>query len=336
MNTHPMRRRIRRRLLYGTTAVLCGMTIVSTTLSVVGYVRYQQLAAEERAATARALETESFITEMGLLTTHGDLLLNCELFCAVALKPSTETTGDAARSERLRLASESGHQCEIPIDYFRFTTFGGARTDCWNEVGYSAITSMGTSNRDGETRTTVVIGNMGPIDRIDFLDEANRLIFSAQVFVDAQGKYRLTASQTADDAAQAAWTAMRSFIVISGGALLAFFTMNALAWMAARGRFPPRRAPLRRGTAESGTWQQAPCDKAWADRVTMGLIASAVRALDHPDDQDRYHEEWAADADEISGKWYRLRWALLLRLCAPTGIRSARRSTLSMSPRQQR
>ena len=128
---------------------------------------------------------------------------------------------------------------------------------------------------------------------------------------------------------------MRSLITTSGGALLAFFGIGVLGWMAARGRLTPRRAPQRREKTGGEIGQQSSCGKAWADRVTMGLIASAVRALDHPDDQDRYREEWAADSDEIPGTSQRLRWALLLRLCAPSGIRSARRGALSTSPPQQ-
>ena len=194
---------------------------------------------------------------------------------------------------------------------------------------------MGTPGRDGQTRTTIALANIGGIDRIDFLDEADKVIISARVALDAHGNFNLTAPWIADHAAQAAENAMRKLIATIGGALLTFYTMSVLGWMAAQGRFTPRRAAQRRGKTDGGIRHQSLCDKAWADRVTMGLIVSAVHALDHPNDQDRYREEWAADSGEIPGEWQRLRWALLLRLCAPIGIRSARRDALSMSPQQQ-
>jgi hypothetical protein len=159
------------------------------------------------------------------------------------------------------------------------------------------------------------------------------VILSFQIPLGAQDSFRLAARPAANGATQAAENAMRDLVAAGGGALLAFLAMIGLSGPTGTGR--TRRSPQRRGVTDGGTWQQSYCDKAWADRVAIGLIASAVRALDHPDDQERYREEWAADSDEIPGKWQRLRWALLLRLCAPMGIQSARQNALSVSPPQQ-
>jgi len=344
MITPSRRRRARRRpLLYGTVAVLCGATIVLTTLSLVGYVRYQQVAAEAHTATARAHEAETFTSEMGLLTADGRLLLECTLSCVIALKPSTDITGEAARSKYLHLVSKSGRKCRIPLGLFETPAISPDSsmlyifrldnlTDC---AGLNILTATGTAVPDGQTRTAAAISGIDQVDHVDFLDDADKPIFSVQISPDARGQFHLTAPQTADGATQAARNAMRRLVTTSGGAFLAFFGIGVLGWMAARGRFAPRRALQRREKTGGEIGQQSSCGKAWADKVTMGLIASAVRALDHPDDQDRYREEWAADSDEIPGTWQRLRWALLLRLFAPMGIRSTRRDALSMSPPQQ-
>jgi len=365
MTTRPPRWRARRRpLLYGITAMLCGTTIALAALSVVGYVRYQKLDAEARTATARALETQRFAVDMGLLTADGRLLLACgNSLCSIALKLSANIASAAARSENLRVVSKSGSWCEISDNLFfkpshasnTIVTAGSlvltddhpmyiapvatsrprspdAAFSCVvDPIGPSRL--IGMPGPDGQTRATAVIG-MGSVDHIDFLDEAGKTIFSIEFSRDREGTLRLTASAAAGDAAQAAKNAMKNLVTVSGGAFLAFIALSALGRIAARGRRGPRRAQRREATG-SEVRQQSLCGKTWADKVTMGLIDSAVRALDHPDDQDRYREEWAADSDELPGKWQRLRWALLMRLCAPMGIRSARRDALSMSPPQQ-
>jgi hypothetical protein len=340
------------------------MTVALTTLSAAGYVRYQRLAAESHTTTAKAHEAERLASDIGLLTTDGELLLNCESYCTISLRLDVSPpvllpaqaagAGEAAQAasstlsffrivhSHFHVVSKSGKKCEIPAIFFAPATSGyGELVRAFDGVPSCGIlTTVGTVGSDGKTRATAVIHggiDQADIDHIDFLDETDKVVFSVQVYLDTQGKFHLTTPRTADSATQVANTAFKKFITTGGGALLAFFVMSVLGWMVARGRFAPRRAPQRRGKAEGdvGSGQQSACDKAWADRLTIGLIASAVRALDHPDDRDRYREEWAADSDDIPGKWHRLRWALLLRLCAPIGIRSARRDALSMSPPQQ-
>ncbi len=70
----------------------------------------------------------------------------------------------------------------------------------------------------------------------------------------------------------------------------------------------------------------------WQVSVTVGLMNSAVHALDDPDDRNRYAEEWASDRAEIAPGWPQLRWALILRLWAAPGIQRARRGLPSASP----
>lgn len=346
MIIHSPRWRVRRRpLLYGATAVLCGMTIALVTLSVVGYVRYQQLAAEARTATDRALETQTFAGDMGLLTTDGRFLYDCHLlYCTIALKPSTDTS-DAARAKYLRIYKSGGYYwCEIQVDLFKLThntqtpSPGPADKNphCLVDSAYPN-SLMGTTDPDGWTRSTAVIPDLSRVDHIDFLDAAHVAIISVQVSRDTPGTYHLTALDIADLATQAATNSMKNLIAVSSSALLAFVAFVAFiafGRIAAPRRIGPRRPAQRQGRTGSGT-RLPSCNNTWTDRVTMGLIASAVCTLDHPDDQDRYREEWSADSDEIPGKWRRLRWALLLRLCAPRGIRSARRNALSMSPPRQ-
>jgi hypothetical protein len=390
MTTRPPRWRIRRRpLLYGTAAMLSGMTIALAAFSVVGYVRYQQQAAAARAADAKALEAETFGLYMGMLTPDGGLFLGCDsLGCGIALRPgmvantsdtaSSETTAHrqnmleaAARAKHLRIVSKSGgdgqketnpSSCEISVDLFRpshadqapgfvatipMPTAENARRqtspvaitpDCLGDQA-DPKDLTGVPGPDGQTRATAVIIAAviiwGRVDHFDFLDEASQVIISIQVSQDAYGNFRPTALDAADGAAQAATNSRQYLIAVSGGTLLTFIALSAFGWVAVRKRLGPRSALRRQGQTGSRTRQPSYCDETWADRVAMGLIASAVSALDHPDDQDRYHEEWFADSDEISGRWRRLRWALLTRLCAPMGIRSARRDALSMSPPQQ-
>jgi hypothetical protein len=64
----------------------------------------------------------------------------------------------------------------------------------------------------------------------------------------------------------------------------------------------------------------------WPQVLTQKLVSSALSALRDPAAVERYSEEWAGDLAEITGKWRRLRWALLLRLFAPRGIRAAFRA----------
>lgn len=371
MITRSPRWRVRRRpLLYGIAVMLSGITIALAALSVVGHLRYQRLAAESAAATAKAVKAETFAYNMGLSTVDGKLLLSCgPLGCSIALKPGTAMAGDAVRSEYLRIVSKSGNVwqkdtdtgwCEMRVDLFRppapHVPTGSSTSTVSAGHSFSPVVSsrpsspyaipdcladpispnnlMGIPGPDGKTRITAVI-RLDRVDHIDFLDETGKAIISVQVSQDAQGKFRLTAPDAADGADQAAKDSMKNLLAVSGGALLTFIALSAFSRIAARGRFRPRRTPQRQGRTGNGIRHQPYSDNTWTDRVTMGLIASAVRALDHPDDQDRYQEEWSADSDEIPGEWQRLRWALLLRLCAPTGIRAARRDALSMSPPQQ-
>jgi hypothetical protein len=69
MTARLQRRRIRRQpLLYGATAVLCSATVALIALSLIGYVKYQQLAANARNAAITAGDAEEFLFEMNLLT----------------------------------------------------------------------------------------------------------------------------------------------------------------------------------------------------------------------------------------------------------------------------
>jgi hypothetical protein len=63
----------------------------------------------------------------------------------------------------------------------------------------------------------------------------------------------------------------------------------------------------------------------WQPILTAKLVSSAVSALGDPAAMERYREEWSCDMAEITGKWQQLRWAVLLRIFAPPGIRAALR-----------
>jgi uncharacterized protein (DUF779 family) len=304
------------------------MTIVLTIFGVGSYVRYQQLAADARTASANLDKLENYFgqsdrfNQIGLLcdgyscfiVDRGNAVVGEKDFEVRVLASgpditSTDITGIHIKTDRLRFVSPSGGEVRANLVY---------GPDDNGKLFIGAATP----------------GKISPFERIDFLDDAGQTVFS----IPSGGSLteaRMAADSAADVAAQAAKDAMMNLVAVGGGALLTFLAMSVLGWMATRRRVASRRAPQRRGTADSGIRQQSSGGQAWMDRVTMGLLASALRALDHPDDQDRYREEWAADYDEIQGTKQRLRWALLLRLFAPMGIRSARRDALAMSPPQQ-
>jgi hypothetical protein len=313
MITSPQRRRVRRRLLlYGATAVLCGMTITLTVVSVVSYVRYQQLTANARTAAARFDEAERS-TESRL----------CDPLCLIYRDtknpqgirevltlslPTLDITRIAVRANDIRLISRAGKYVIADLVY------------AYSSAGQILIAAIHGSEE---------IKINGTMD-FYFLGVGGHPYYGEPLSV-----HRYYAFLEAANANLAAKDAKRVLSAAWSGTLLAFFVISTLGWIATRRRLALRRAPPR-GTIDGGVRPQPSCDLAWTDKLTTGLIASAVHALDHLDDQNRYCEEWAADSEEIPDKWQRLRWALLLRLFAPMGIRSARHNAApSMSPPQQ-
>jgi len=108
-----------------------------------------------------------------------------------------------------------------------------------------------------------------------------------------------------------------SLVALIGSGLLA----------AATGPLNARRSIVRQGGYlpwASQDWQRLYAAGGWAQVLTVMLVGSAVASLGHPDDRDRYGEEWAGDMANISGKWRRAWWAITLRIFAPHGINSAR------------
>jgi hypothetical protein len=368
MTARPLRRRARRRLLVRSTAVvLGGATLILTVLSIVGYVRYQQLAAKARTASDAAREIEQSTQYTGGLTDDnfplkilcsGDYIYNPEEDGAILLIPTGSSRGPRCSHIDIRTGAVAGSNTlnTEPMLLCTWNSVDTPHTDaCAPMTSFTVslhpfhyhllfVDTLGqqvqanfavlTSSRGNEV-IAITHGQVDDFDRVQYigiLDESNKVVMSFQPS-DTITAFLFMARQ-ASDSAHAAEEAMQK--LVTTGASLACLAASALAWIATRRHVRPRRALLQRqGTTTSGIWQPS-SEKAWTGRMTIGLIASAVRALGHPDDQARYREEWAADAEEIQGRWQRLRWALLLRLFAPKGIRSARRDELSMSPPQQR
>jgi hypothetical protein len=130
----------------------------------------------------------------------------------------------------------------------------------------------------------------------------------------------------AEDAAHTAGKARTTYITVGSGSIL--FVIAGVVWTAYERR--AGRGETRRGRPKSSR-EECVGGRSWV----AGLVASAVDALDQPD-QARYREEWAADLAELPPDWRRLRWALILRLCAPRGIRAARyHAPVAPPPHQQ-
>jgi hypothetical protein len=97
MITPPKRGWIRRRpFLYSTAVALCGVTFALLSLSVVGYDRYQQLLVKASTATNRTNEVEAFLSNMGLLTSDGDLR---QLTCIDTNAPIPSDRADFFRTD---------------------------------------------------------------------------------------------------------------------------------------------------------------------------------------------------------------------------------------------
>lgn len=138
---------------------------------------------------------------------------------------------------------------------------------------------------------------------------------------------RLMKRVEAEHASDAARAAAAMTVAAVAGAAAALVT--AAGWAAAD-KWPHSRARLRPAR------RRTPDGRGWVNGLAAGLVDSAVRAIAHPDDQNRYREEWDADAGELPAGWRRLRWALVLRLCAPRGIRAARRGVPVTPPPQHK
>lgn len=352
MITRLQNRPVRRRLLAYGTAVLFSATIILTTLSVIGYARYQQLAAEARTASDIASEVEQFAWYKGFPVPNDGYLLDknfpLKFLCTGVYTPGEgwEIVIVAHRESCAHIGNHTGLMTHddnplSPIDPFAlcisfpYSKYHLRFVDTLDHqiLADFAILSSDRGNDELIALTRRPIGDFDRIKGMDVLDESDKVVASFQAR-DTAVLFHFIALQVADDTAQVAKDAMKELVATAGGALLAFFAISTLGWIAARGRISRRRALQRQRETNPRIWQ-ASGDKAWRGRLIMGLIASAVSALDHPDDQDRYREEWAADVEEIPSGWQRLRWALLLRLLAPMGIRSARCDELSMSPPQQ-
>jgi hypothetical protein len=96
---------------------------------------------------------------------------------------------------------------------------------------------------------------------------------------------------------------------------------------AATGALNARQFIIRQGDHllwASLDWRRTYAAGGWAQVLTVMLVGSAAAALGHADDRDRYGEEWAGDMADISGKWRRAWWAIILRIFAPRGINGAR------------
>lgn len=294
-------RRVRQWLF--TLVVLCCMTATLIVVEIFIYTEYRQLSALARTAFDEDRKVEATAIRLGIPIDDG-YLFPCRI--------SNSSDRQRPAWHGLLLVPDDGQLLASCISKSVYVHTAGLCND-------PAPRADGTE--------TISVGCDHPaLDRIDVLTGSGDRVSFDVVWVDGMG-FHLRVRAEADRATGAAQAALESLLA----GVVALLLANVLG---VRRLTASTHAPRLHGTTGKAAWQQ-PRGQAWTDRAAVGLIASAVRALDHPDDQERYHEEWAADAEEVPAGWRRLRWAMLLRLCAPGGIREARHCALTKSPAKQ-
>jgi hypothetical protein len=164
---------------------------------------------------------------------------------------------------------------------------------------------------------------MGPLARDDqmILDQDSQILQTAAVDIQAARRTAGTIERAiaADDREARlpqdalAWSLIA--LISSGLLTVASGALNARRFIVRRRDHLPGASPDWRRIYAAGGWTQV---------LTVMLVDSAVSALAHVDDRDRYDEEWTGDMADISGKCRRAWWAITLRISALRGINGAR------------
>jgi hypothetical protein len=115
---------------------------------------------------------------------------------------------------------------------------------------------------------------------------------------------------------------VQSGLAVGSGVLLLILAVGIRRYR----RLPGRARAGREGRLPKGQVAIEPSGRDWAQAVASALVASAVAALDHPADRERYSEEWGSDMTMITGRWSRLWWAIGVRIAAAHALRAARRA----------